>query len=280
MELPRDNHELQQFHPPGHMELRNMHPDRPLQWHDYADAWLGSGSLGRYLDYGCGPGHFVRRVASRCAEAWGCDLNREILPADAERQHFVGVKNGELLPFPDAHFDTISILEVIEHVTDERAVLRELARILKPGGRLLLTTPHKGALTWMDPGNLKVLLPRLHRFTHKTLLSNRAYYEERFGEGRRIRQGMYADFSADHKPWHRHYRYEQIRVLADPTLQTVAWAAYYPGMRLCWCSQIASRILTHDGNSKVPWPFSSWSYIASRMETQTGDQLVVLFRKS
>lgn len=266
------------FRRPTPHELWNMHPERPLEWYDYADAWLPQ-DLGRFLDYGCGQGHFVRRVASRCAEAWGCDLNPEILPADSESRRFIAIRSDQPLPFPDNYFDSIAILEVIEHVADERTTLKELTRILKPGGRLLLTTPHKGILTWMDPGNFKVLFPRLHKFTHRKVLSNEGYFENRFGEERKLRRGMYADFSADHIPWHRHYRHTEIMEMADPHLEVVGWSVYYIGMRMCWCAQIANRVLSRGRNSAVPWPFKTWSYRSSRRESKIGDQLVMLFRK-
>ncbi|MFQ5495622.1 MAG: class I SAM-dependent methyltransferase, partial [Phycisphaerae bacterium] len=83
-------------------------------------------------------------------------------------------------PYPDGHFDSIAITEVIEHVPDEAATLAELDRILKRGGVLVLTTPHRGWLTFLDPGNLKFMFPRLHRFVHLRLIRNRAYFDQRF----------------------------------------------------------------------------------------------------
>jgi SAM-dependent methyltransferase len=49
--------------------------------------------------------------------------------------------DGARLPFRDASFDTVVLLEVLEHVADAPAVLDEIARVLKPGGRLLLSVP-------------------------------------------------------------------------------------------------------------------------------------------
>jgi SAM-dependent methyltransferase len=49
---------------------------------------------------------------------------------------------GGALPFPDRSFDRVVVVDMLEHVPDEAAVLSELARILRPGGRLVVNTPH------------------------------------------------------------------------------------------------------------------------------------------
>jgi len=49
---------------------------------------------------------------------------------------------GDLLPFPDAAFDRVVVVDMLEHVGDEEAFAAELARVTKPGGRLIVNTPH------------------------------------------------------------------------------------------------------------------------------------------
>ena len=49
---------------------------------------------------------------------------------------------GDRLPFPDAAFDRVVVVDMLEHVADEAAFARELARVTKPGGRLVVNTPH------------------------------------------------------------------------------------------------------------------------------------------
>jgi SAM-dependent methyltransferase len=49
---------------------------------------------------------------------------------------------GDALPFPDAEFDRVVVVDMLEHVPDDAAFARELARITKPGGRLIVNTPH------------------------------------------------------------------------------------------------------------------------------------------
>src|SRR5262249_26885354 len=141
---------------PAVAQLRTRFPSGVLGWHDYADVWLGE-ALGVFLDYGCGDGSLLRRVVERCHECWRLDVDGDRMK---QASKLPGVRVRPLatdggVPFPDATFHNVAITEVIEHVADERRVLAELSRVLKPGGRLLLTTPHRGLLTFFDPANIK-----------------------------------------------------------------------------------------------------------------------------
>jgi ubiquinone/menaquinone biosynthesis C-methylase UbiE len=266
---------------PAPARLRRFNPARPLGLQDYADLWLDF-PLGRVLDYGCGPGVLLRRLVSRAAECWGVDVDAaELASAGAiDGVRIEQIAPGQRLPFEDASFDTVVISEVIEHVADERMVLADLTRVLRPGGRLLLTTPHKGLLTFLDPGNLKFVVPGLHRFVHRTLLRRGASYEARFGEQRRRETGLVGDITAGASAWHRHYTYEEIRRLAPPELETLAWRVYFPGMRAIWCTQVLTEVVTRGRVRSTPPPFN-WMYRGlSRCETRAGDQLVVLFEKT
>lgn len=84
----------------------------------------------RHLDIGCGDGYFLRR--SPCRERFGLD---EILGDKVEGD----------LNFPNEYFDYVSMLAVIEHMPDVRTTLAEIARVLKPGGELILTTPKQAS---------------------------------------------------------------------------------------------------------------------------------------
>ena len=102
-------------------------------------------SARRILDAGCGPGQFTILVAERLpeAEVWGIDLAPTMIelarshaaesPA-AARLHFE-VADVARLPFPNAHFDAVLSSGSIKHWPDPGAGLRELHRVLAPGGR-------------------------------------------------------------------------------------------------------------------------------------------------
>lgn len=257
------------------------HIDHPWHWRDWADLWLDF-PLGRLLDYGCGPGLFLQRVRDRCTECHGVDVDPEKIRLSAAANPGATIRriplNGRT-DYADEHFDTITLIEVIEHVPDERATLLELSRILKPGGKLLLTTPHRGLLTFLDPGNYKFIFPRLHRFVHLRILRQRRYYRDRFE--RSAKMGLVGDITAhpDRKPWHRHYYPTQIEEMCPPSLRVVDYSAYCPGMRAFWVLRVALRTLSFGLLRQLPPPLRWLEKRLSLVQSRTGDQLVMLLEK-
>ena len=96
------------------------------------------------LDAGCGDGELVCALASRGAEATGVDPDPAMLIAARLRAAKAGVRatfragRVEQLPFPDAAFAVVTAVTVLCFVPDARGAVREMARVLRPGGRLVL----------------------------------------------------------------------------------------------------------------------------------------------
>ncbi len=103
------------------------------------------------LDAGCGEGRHCFGALERGARVVGLDLDRASLdrgsgPLRARAKELSGAGvmvhgNTFRLPFRDATFDRVICSEVMEHVHDWRGAARELARVVKPGGRVAVTIP-------------------------------------------------------------------------------------------------------------------------------------------
>jgi SAM-dependent methyltransferase len=95
----------------------------------------------RILDVGCGTGTMVGHLG-RYGDAGGVEASPEAVAFCHERG-VPGVvqATGETLPFADASFDLVTALDVIEHIEDDGQALREMRRVLEPGGRALITVP-------------------------------------------------------------------------------------------------------------------------------------------
>jgi len=157
--------------------------------------FLEIGAGDRVLDMGCGRGFYLRFTRELYPEAdvTGIELEPHLLVRARREVPGVRVAAADVyeLPFPDGAFDRIMFTEVLEHIPDDRRALRELHRVLAPGGVIALTTPNADYPWAWDPIN-------------KTLESL---------VGRPIRKGVLSGIWANHV---RLYRLEDLcRTVAD-----------------------------------------------------------------
>jgi SAM-dependent methyltransferase len=103
----------------------------------------------RVADVGAGPGWFSHRMSEHLSRDLGLDPRGRVLACDLFPRTFeveglecLATGPDGRLPFPDASVDAAVSIEVIEHVEDPFAFLREIARIVKPGGRVIVSTPN------------------------------------------------------------------------------------------------------------------------------------------
>ena len=93
---------------------------------------------------GCGVGTYLSRLAQEADVAIGLDVEMERVQQAAALGLTVLCGVGEHLPLPAKAFDLVLSHEVLEHVQDDRQTIREIVRVLKPGGRLVLFCPNRG----------------------------------------------------------------------------------------------------------------------------------------
>jgi SAM-dependent methyltransferase len=96
------------------------------------------------LDLGCGVGAYSRRMAGAGARAFGLEIELPRATQAAADGTPAACGVGEALPFADQSLDLVLLHEVLEHVADDRATLREVARVLAPGGRAIAFVPNRG----------------------------------------------------------------------------------------------------------------------------------------
>jgi SAM-dependent methyltransferase len=106
-------------------------------------AMLGPTDGLRCLDLGADNGVVSLLLRERGGDWASGDLTAEAVESIRSLvETDVHVVRGERLPFPDAEFDRVAVVDMLEHVPDESSFVAELARVTKPGGQLVVNTPH------------------------------------------------------------------------------------------------------------------------------------------
>ena len=142
----------------GDYQYRALHHGPSLQrfWHrnkiDVLRTLVGTDPIDVVLEIGCGSGNLVFEGRLPARTVVGVDASLPALMFCLSRRrdstfHFARAV-GEQLPFRDRSVDLVILIEVIEHLPDPALTLRQIARVLRPGGRLVMTTPN---YDWPSP---------------------------------------------------------------------------------------------------------------------------------
>jgi len=97
----------------------------------------------RILDFGCGVGAFVRRLREFSPSVTGFDVDRDSVRRGVEEVPDLALAVGEKLPYKDGAFDVVLLHEVLEHVDNDLQTMREVRRVLAPGGRAVIFCPNR-----------------------------------------------------------------------------------------------------------------------------------------
>ena len=117
---------------------------------------LTKGYSGRYLDLGAGQGKLTERLIEQGhRDVYACDKHPEYFRVNGLSCQHCDL-NYEALPFADNFFDVVTCTEVIEHIENPRHLLREIHRVLKTKGRVIISTPNslslRGRLSFLFRG--------------------------------------------------------------------------------------------------------------------------------
>ena len=127
-------------HPSTNQKIFKLITATPLAGRKILDVGAGRGFMAQWI------GETARQEGQEPGEVLvACDLFPEFFQYDGIACCKVAFMNE--LPFPDAHFDTVYAIEVLEHLRSPYDFIRETFRVLRPGGRVILSVPNVLSLT-------------------------------------------------------------------------------------------------------------------------------------
>jgi SAM-dependent methyltransferase len=108
----------------------------------YADTLKPSEPGARVLDVGCGVGQVVARLTEAGFESYGVDVSEPNIERARKFCPRCQLYNGRKLPFSEGFFASVGALNVLEHVEEPEAFIRELVRVVRIEGRIVLSSPN------------------------------------------------------------------------------------------------------------------------------------------
>jgi ubiquinone/menaquinone biosynthesis C-methylase UbiE len=152
-------------------ELWELVPEDPGPPPAHVVEFVGSlAPADRALDLGIGDGRVA--VAIETARLVGADVSQVAMDRARTRlpeAELVLVEPDAPLPFGDNEFDLVTCIETLEHIRDVQLALSEIRRVLRPGGRLALTTPASARWRVLFRGVEHPFSPHIRAFTRRSL---------------------------------------------------------------------------------------------------------------
>lgn len=167
------------------------------------------------LDVGTGTGWAARSIAGRGATVTGVDLGAEVIEAARTLSNGHGIDfrvgDAEALPFPDNHFDAVISTFGVMFVRDPEAAAAELARVVRPGGRVVLAT-------WATGGSVQEMFQLIK--SYRPVEDNPAPSPFEWGKTARLTELLGASFSL---------RFEEAISFFRPASSAKAWETFSTG---------------------------------------------------
>jgi trans-aconitate methyltransferase len=161
--------------------------------------WLAAQPGERILDLGCGDGQLTERLAAAGAAMSGVDASAQMVAAARKRGVAADEANAEALPYADAEFDAVFSNAVLHWVRDQEAMMRQVHRVLRPGGRFVAEMGGHGNVAALHVALMAVL----ERHGHSDLESGVNYYPTPQAYTRRLERAG--------------FRVERIALIPRPT---------------------------------------------------------------
>lgn len=135
--------------------------------------WISTYSKPDLLDIGCGwEAKLLIQLEPHIRSGVGVDFKAPNIKTDKLETYSVHLSDA--LPFKNCSFDVVTMLAVLEHLDEPVEILKEIERVLRPGGRLMLTVP-----SWYAKPVLEFLSFRLGIISKDEIADHKAYYNKK-----------------------------------------------------------------------------------------------------
>lgn len=187
---------------------KDIYPDVPLNGRNKKSISWFPDKIENLLDGGCSFGYGTKYYAKYAKNTFGAEIDKTHYEVAKKRFKNIEFVNTALesTPFEDNFFDVVVLNDVLEHTNDKIQTLSELNRIMKKGGVLILSTPHKGLFQLLDPYNYGYYLKKHLKFIYIPL-----YFLIRFLKTGKLPK----DFNPEHGVKHFHYNLKDYKNMLE-----------------------------------------------------------------